>query len=156
MFCTQNYSLNGLTFSEDKNFNNNSTPLTLYAYKVQSEKHVPIFWIVQENCAHKNKKRTERTIERRGSAVLSRVSIGGVNFVLYYLSYIHFPYSQFAPIPLFASISATVRILNPLGLGGYAKLYNRVAPQPPNEVDTTTTTHAATDNLSTNHRAYGY
>ena len=62
-------------------------------------------------------------------------------------------------LPLFASASVTDRvhrhrqIMPPPGLGGHAKSYYRVAPRPPKEANTTTTTCPTAADLSANHRA---
>ena len=88
------------------------------------------------------------------------INRSGVNFLLSYLSSIHYTSSQFSPTPLFASASNRVRHYRqstpppPPGLDGHAKSYDCIAPQLPNEVDMTRITQLTSANLSTNHCAF--
>ena len=56
------------------------------------------------------------------------------------------------PPPEYAT---TDRVRLPLGPGGHAKAYDRVAPQPLNKADTTMTMYPAAADPSANHRASG-
>ena len=53
---------------------------------------------------------TDKASEHNGRTVFTRVSSGGVNFVFYPLSSLHFTSSIFVPTLLFASAYATSRV----------------------------------------------
>ena len=69
----------------------------------------------------KTQQGTDKASEHNGRKVFLPVSTGGVNFVFYPLSSIHFTSSLFAPTSFFASASATNRVFCPPGMGGYKK-----------------------------------
>ena len=68
-------------------------------YKVKSAKMSQFIWIFQENRMHENQKITDKVSKHNGctlfSTIVSSVSIGGVKFVFYLLSYLNFTSSLF-------------------------------------------------------------
>ena len=82
--------------------------------------NVQVFSGFRRKLAHtKTQQRTDKSSKHTGCTVFTRVSSGGVNFVFYPLSYLHFISSLFAPTSLFASASATAGVPpTPRGISG--------------------------------------
>ena len=97
------------------------------------------------------------TVFSRGFVFLKRALTGVVSTLYYfYPLFVLLPHSlrqlPFSPPPL-SEYPATDRVRLPLGLGGYAKSYDHVAPWLPSEGDTMIMMYPAAADLSTNHRA---